>query len=124
VKARPVVPRQQAVRDIEEAVVWYLGQGAVPAALGFIDAVEQAFERISRNPAAGSPRYAHELDVPGLRSWPLHGTSRSVCRRRSGADASWRHCRPSLFPHVPIKIIHHLDRSPEVEWSHPEKPPS
>jgi len=71
VKARPVVPRQQAVRDIEEAVVWYLGQGAVPAALGFIDAVEQAFERISRNPAAGSPRYAHELDVPGLRSWPL-----------------------------------------------------
>lgn len=70
-KARPVVPRQQAVRDIEEAVAWYLGQGAGPAALGFIDAVEQAFEYISRSPAAGSPRYAHALNLPGLRCWPL-----------------------------------------------------
>jgi toxin ParE1/3/4 len=71
VKARPIVPRQRAIRDIEEAVAWYLRQGAPPAALGFIDAVEQAFERMSRSPAAGSPRYGHEPKLPGLRCWPL-----------------------------------------------------
>ena len=26
---------------------------------------------VGRNAATGSPRYAHELDLPGLRSWPL-----------------------------------------------------
>ena len=70
-KGRPVIPRQRALRDIEEAVAWYLGEDAAPAALGFIDAVEQAFERLGRNPAAGSPRYALELNLPGLRCWPL-----------------------------------------------------
>jgi len=71
VKARPIVPRQRAVRDIEEAIAWYLREGAGEPALSFIDAVEQAFERISRSPAAGSPRYARELNLPGLLSWPL-----------------------------------------------------
>lgn len=70
-KSRPVVPRQQAFRDIDEAIAWYLDQGAAPAALGFIDAVEQAFGDIARSPAAGSPRYAQELNLPGLRCWPL-----------------------------------------------------
>lgn len=70
-KGRPVIPRQRALRDIEEAVAWYLGEDAASAALGFIDAVEQAFEHIGRNPAAGSPRYALELNLPGLRWWPL-----------------------------------------------------
>ncbi|MEQ1802623.1 MAG: type II toxin-antitoxin system RelE/ParE family toxin [Gammaproteobacteria bacterium] len=70
-KARPIVPRQRALRDIEEAVAWYLREGASPAALGFIDAVEEALHRISRNPAAGSPRYAQELNLPGLRCWPV-----------------------------------------------------
>jgi toxin ParE1/3/4 len=36
-----------------------------------VDAVEQAFAHLSRHPATGSPRYAHELNLPGLRSWPL-----------------------------------------------------
>ena len=35
------------------------------------DAREQAYVHIGRHPATGSPRYAHELDLPGLRSWPL-----------------------------------------------------
>jgi len=41
------------------------------AALGFVDALEQAYGHISRNAATGSPRYAHELGLPGLRTWPL-----------------------------------------------------
>jgi hypothetical protein len=38
---------------------------------GFIDSLEQAYTHISRHPATGSPRYAHELNLPGLRYWPL-----------------------------------------------------
>ncbi|WP_343230875.1 type II toxin-antitoxin system RelE/ParE family toxin [Vandammella animalimorsus] len=49
----------------------YLREQAVPAALGLIDALEQAYAQIARHPTTGSPRYAHELDLPGLRSWPL-----------------------------------------------------
>ncbi|TAM12365.1 MAG: type II toxin-antitoxin system RelE/ParE family toxin [Nevskiaceae bacterium] len=70
-KARPVVPRALAVQDVEEAVSYYLSAGTKQAAPGFIDALERAYTHIGRNPAAGSPRYAHELDLPGLRSWPL-----------------------------------------------------
>jgi toxin ParE1/3/4 len=67
----PVVPREQAVRDIDAAVAFYLEDGGATAALGFIDAVEQAFVHIGSHAASGSPRYAHELNLPGLRSRPL-----------------------------------------------------
>ncbi len=70
-KAKPVIPRQQANQDVEDAVSYYLGEHAETAALGFIDELERAYAHIARNPNAGSPRYAHELDLPGLRSWPL-----------------------------------------------------
>lgn len=70
-KVKPVVPREQASRDVDEAVAHYLGEGASSAALGFIDALEQAYTHIGRHPATGSPRHGHELDLPGLRSWPL-----------------------------------------------------
>jgi len=48
-----------------------MAKDAEAAALGFIDALEQAYAHIGRHPATGSPRYAHELNLPGLRSWPL-----------------------------------------------------
>lgn len=68
---RPVIPRALAMQDVEEAVNHYLSAETEQAALGFIDALEQAYTHIGRHPATGSPRYAHELDLPGLRSWPL-----------------------------------------------------
>jgi toxin ParE1/3/4 len=71
VTAKPVVPRALADQDAEDAVSYYLGEDAVSAALGFVDALEQAFTHIGRHPATGSPRYAHALNLPGLRSWPL-----------------------------------------------------
>ena len=71
--AKPVVPRELANRDIDDAITFYLSEGAEQAALGFIDALEQAYAHIGRHPAAGSPRYAHELNLPGLRFWPLTG---------------------------------------------------
>jgi toxin ParE1/3/4 len=71
VKAKPVIPRLLACRDVDEAIGYYLDEGADEAALGFVDALEQAYTHISRHPGTGSPRYAHELNLPGLRSWPL-----------------------------------------------------
>jgi len=68
---RPIVPREHAVRDIDAAVAFYLEDGGATAALGFIDAVEQAFVHIGSQAASGSPRYANELNLPGLRSCPL-----------------------------------------------------
>ena len=70
-KPRPVIPRRRAGADLVEAVEYLQGEGAESAALGLVDAVEQAFEQIGRHPELGSPRYAHELDLPGLRCWQV-----------------------------------------------------
>lgn len=69
--AKAVVPREQANRDVDEAIAYYLGEGAQRAALGFIAALEQAYAHISRHPGTGSPHWGHELHLPGLRAWPL-----------------------------------------------------
>ena len=68
---KPVVPRAQADRDINAAVAYYLNEDSEQAALGFVDALEKAFAHLSRHPATGSPRYAHELSLPDLRFWPM-----------------------------------------------------
>ena len=70
-RAKPVLPREQANQDVEDAVAHDLAEGADTAALGFIDALQNAYRHIGRRPATGAPRYAHELNLPGLRSWPL-----------------------------------------------------
>ncbi|MCD4749637.1 MAG: type II toxin-antitoxin system RelE/ParE family toxin [Thermoanaerobaculales bacterium] len=69
---KPVIPRTLATRDVEKAIEYYLEDGTVDAALGFIDALEAAYDHIARHPASGSPRLGHELDLPELRSWPLN----------------------------------------------------
>ncbi len=70
-KVKAVVPREQANRDVDEAIAHYVDEGSAQAALGFIDALERAYAHLGRHPATGSPRYAHELNLPGLRVWPL-----------------------------------------------------
>ncbi|AVO55403.1 type II toxin-antitoxin system RelE/ParE family toxin [Ectopseudomonas mendocina] len=70
-KQKPIIPRELATRDVDNAITYYLEEQAEKAALGFVDALERAYKQISRHPASGSTRYAHELDLPGLRSWPL-----------------------------------------------------
>lgn len=69
--AKPVVQRELAARDVAEALDYYLTDEAPLAALGFVDALEAAYTHVGRHPATGSPRYAHELNLPGLRFWPL-----------------------------------------------------
>jgi toxin ParE1/3/4 len=71
VKPKAVVPRERAERDVDEAIDYYLSENAQEAALGFIDALEQAYSHIGRHPDTGSTRYAGELNLPGLRFWRL-----------------------------------------------------
>ena len=70
-KAKSVVPRTLANRDVDESVAYYLSEANETVALGFIDELEKAYGHIARYPATGSQRYAHELNLPGLRAWPL-----------------------------------------------------
>ena len=69
--SKPIVPRQFANQDVDEAISYYVDEGATDAALGFIDELERAYNHISRHPGTGSQRYAHELNLTGLQSWPL-----------------------------------------------------
>lgn len=66
-KGKRVIPRELAHRDVTEAISYYLDKGTQETALAFIDALERAYARISRYPSIGSLRYAHELNIPGLR---------------------------------------------------------
>lgn len=70
-KTKQAVPRPEAQRDIDEAVDYYLREAGVEAAMGLIDSIQKAYLHLSRYPQTGSSRYAHELDLPGLRMWPL-----------------------------------------------------
>ena len=70
-KVKALIQRTLALGDIDQAITHYLEQDAAAAALGFVDALERAYAHISKHAATGSLRYAHELDIPGLRSWPL-----------------------------------------------------
>ena len=68
---KPVLPRALARRDVEAAIDHYIREAGPDVALGFIDALQAAYRAIADRPAAGSPRYAHELALPGLRSREL-----------------------------------------------------
>jgi toxin ParE1/3/4 len=66
-----VVPRQLANRDVDEAIDHYLREATADVALGFVDELEKAYAHIARQPASGSPRYAHQLGLADLRFWRL-----------------------------------------------------
>jgi toxin ParE1/3/4 len=69
--AKPIVLREIARQDVEAAVDFYAAEAGEGAALGFVDALQRAFRTIGRHPAAGSPRYGVELELPGLRTQGL-----------------------------------------------------
>lgn len=68
---KPVIASKQALRDIDEAWNHYLTEAHVKAAEGFVDELQSAFALLGRQPGIGSSRYAHELNIPSLRSWPI-----------------------------------------------------
>jgi toxin ParE1/3/4 len=71
VSTKPVVPRERANGDVDDAVAYYVKEHAEQAVLSFVDALEDAYALLSRHPGIGGARYAYELDIPGLRSWPV-----------------------------------------------------
>lgn len=69
--AKAVLLRERATNDIDAAVEYYVAEGGSELAGRFIDSVEQGIRHLGRHPQTGSLRYSYELDVAGLRSWPL-----------------------------------------------------
>ncbi len=63
---KPVQRRAAADRDIAEAVAYYVRE-APEVVMPFLDGLQRSYQRIQQFPASGSARYAHELDIPGLR---------------------------------------------------------
>jgi toxin ParE1/3/4 len=65
---KPIVRRAKADEDVQKATE-YLLLTAPEYTLAFVDALEQAYRHIQKHPQSGAPRYAHELDLSGLRFW-------------------------------------------------------
>jgi toxin ParE1/3/4 len=78
VKAKPIVPREFANRDVEGAIAYCLSESSDQVGLGSVDALERAYRHISRHPGSGSSCYAVELNLLGLRPWPLRRFSHIV----------------------------------------------
>ncbi len=70
-KRKAVILRVVAAQDVEAAIDYYLAEGGDSLALAFVDAVEAAIAHVAAQPSSGSPRYAIELGLPELRSWPV-----------------------------------------------------
>ena len=60
--------RALADADVLSALEYY-AEYAPEYVYAFIDDLEAAYQHIQRYPGSGSPRYAVELDMPGLRAW-------------------------------------------------------
>jgi toxin ParE1/3/4 len=65
------IPHRYAVHDEEEIVQYYEQTPSEQIALSFINALDQAFSKLSRFPQMGSPRPEYDLELDGIRSWSL-----------------------------------------------------
>jgi toxin ParE1/3/4 len=48
-----------------------MNEAGAEVATDFIDKLEAALTKISKQPGIGSVRYGHEIQVEGLRSWQM-----------------------------------------------------
>ena len=84
--AKPVIPRERAVRDVEEILDYYLAEGSELAATGFIDALERAYAHIGEHPATGAratpPSWTFRICAPGrwrgIRTWSSAWSVRNI----------------------------------------------
>ena len=92
---RPVVLRERAQRDVEDAVEHYRAEASAAVALDFVDALEAAFRLVGEHPAAGSLRYARATRANStspacVRDW-WPGFPYVVCYVERDADVDvWR----------------------------------
>lgn len=64
---KPVIPRAAARIDVDMALDHYRLEAGDDVALRFVDALQHTYRLIAARPGLGSPRFAHELDLPELR---------------------------------------------------------
>ncbi len=64
--------RQLAADDIDTIVSRYRDDAGPEVAVDFVDQLEAAIEHLLSHPLTGSLRFAFELEIPDLRSWPLN----------------------------------------------------
>ncbi|TPM28683.1 type II toxin-antitoxin system RelE/ParE family toxin [Mesorhizobium sp. B2-3-3] len=68
---KPIIPRNLALRDIEDAVDYFAREVGSHVALGYVEDLQSAYKLIASHPASGSLRYGYEIGLPGLRSVQL-----------------------------------------------------
>ncbi|MFC0808603.1 type II toxin-antitoxin system RelE/ParE family toxin [Ensifer sp. P24N7] len=84
-------PRELARSDIEAAIDYYAREAGTDVALGFIDALQAAYDLIASHPESGWLRYAYELGLPDLRCVPLKRYPHLVFYRVEADDVDvWR----------------------------------
>lgn len=64
--------RQLAIDDADAAFDYLLEEAPPGTASNFVDSLQQALDHLSQHPLTGSLRFAFELGIPELRSWPLN----------------------------------------------------
>ncbi|MFZ4538962.1 type II toxin-antitoxin system RelE/ParE family toxin [Propionivibrio sp.] len=69
---KPIVRRAKADADVQAAVE-HLLLNAPESALPFTESLQQAYQHLQKCPNSGSPRYAHDLNLPGLEFWLCNG---------------------------------------------------
>ncbi|MDX8476971.1 type II toxin-antitoxin system RelE/ParE family toxin [Mesorhizobium sp. VK24D] len=65
--AKAIIPRNLALRDIEDAIDYYAREVGSHMALGYVEDLQNAYELIASHPASGSLRHGYEIGLPGLR---------------------------------------------------------
>lgn len=74
----PIRLRALAAADLEDAATYYRDHADEETAIGFIDEVQAAFGLISSGPGIESLRYSYDLDIPGLRAFPIKHFDQAV----------------------------------------------
>ena len=63
--------RQRAIDDADTAFGYLHAEAPRGPAENFVDDLERALGLLARQPLTGSLRFAFELNIPNLRTWPL-----------------------------------------------------
>jgi toxin ParE1/3/4 len=91
---KPVIPTRQARQAVVDGLnLDLVEEGSEQAALGFVAEIKHAYTQLARHPGTVSPRYAYELEIPELWTWPLDRYSHlnfytereGICRRLTRA---------------------------------------
>lgn len=63
--------RTTAESELQDAIAYYVEEGAFEAALGLVDQFEDALRTLGEHPGIGSPQLEAELGIPGVRLFAL-----------------------------------------------------